>query len=260
MQKIVLLTLLSVFSFVKVAAEDFPAKSNPPSLVNDYTGTLDNKEIHALESKLVTFNQETSTQLTIVMVKSLNGYDKADYAQRLAQQWGIGQKDKNNGILILVKPKTASSRGEAFIAVGYGLEGVVPDATAWDVVNREMIPRFKENDIAGGLDAATNVLIDLTRGEFTAEQYANAGKSGSKGGGIIALLIMIFVIRALFSGSRGRHHTMGRSSSVLPWLFMGTMMGGSRSGSSFSNFSGGSGSFGGFGGGSFGGGGAGGSW
>ena len=77
---------------------------------------LNAEEVNALEQKLVAFNDSTSTQIAIVIVHHLKGYDKADYAQRLGEKWGIGQKGLNNGILILVKPKTADSKGEVFIA------------------------------------------------------------------------------------------------------------------------------------------------
>ncbi len=245
-------------------SQDFPSRPNPPKLVNDLSGMLSSRENNFLENKLEAFARETSTQITIVTVPSLNGYQASDYSQRLAENWGIGQKGKDNGILILVKPKTATTKGEAYITVGYGLEAVVPDATAWDIVNREMIPYFKRNDMAGGLDAAATTLMEITRGEYSAEAYSRKGSGGGKMGGIIFLILFVFIFRTIMGGRRS-HYTMGRGSSALPWFLMGTMMGGSRGGSSFSNFSGGSGSFGGggfggFGGGSFGGGGAGGSW
>ncbi len=262
-KKLLILSILLAIFFVGQAA-DLPSRPNPPRLVNDFSGMLSKQEQQALENKLVTFARETSTQIALVTVPTLMGYQASDYAQQLAEKWGIGQKGKDNGILILVKPKTATSRGEAFITVGYGLEPVIPDATAWEIVNREMIPYFKRNDMAGGIDAAANTIMELTRGEYSADEYARKGKAGGAAGGLVSLLFIFLVFR-FFIGGRRRHYTMGHGSSALPWFLLGSMMGGSRSGSSFSNFSSGSGSFGGggfggFGGGSFGGGGAGGSW
>ncbi len=261
MKKIIAYIFL-IFSVSILSAQEFPSKGN--TMVNDYAHMLSNREAQNLEAKLVQFNRETSNQIAVVTLDDLHGYDPNDYAQRLAEQWGIGQQGKNNGILILVKPKTVSSRGQAAISVGYGLEGSVPDAIAFQIVQKELIPHFKQNDISGGLNAASDVLISLTKGEFTAEQYASKGGSGGKPVGVLLLVFMVFIIRILISGGRRRHYTMGRGSSALPWILMGGMMGRS-SGSSFSNFSNGSGSFGGggfggFGGGSFGGGGASGSW
>ena len=93
------------------------------------------EQINILECRVVFFNDSTSTQIAIVIVPSLLGYDKSDFAQRLAEKWGIGQKALDNGVLILVKPKTPDSKGEVFIAQGYGLEGAIPDITCGEIVD-----------------------------------------------------------------------------------------------------------------------------
>ena len=166
----VLLLLFSAFGLK--AQDEFPQRPEPPRLVNDLAGMLSGGEQQQLEAKLVQFGEQTSTQIAIVTVPTLSGYDRADYAYRLAEKWGVGQKGKNNGILILVKPKTANEKGEIFVAVGYGLEAVVPDAIAHrTIVNTEILPAFKVGDYFGGLDRATTVLMSLTSGEFTADQY-----------------------------------------------------------------------------------------
>jgi len=262
--KHILLILLSVIS-INAIAQDFPEKANPPRIVNDYANFLSAQENSALENKLVQFNNQSSTQIAIVIVKSLDGYDPASYAFGLGEKWGIGQKGKNNGILILVKPKYQNSKGEVFIATGYGVEGAVPDAITKRIVNNEIIPYFKQGMYYKGLDEATNRIIELTRGEYTADEYQQAtGRSGSAIPGIIIFLIVIifsFVGRA----RRARHYSVGHN--VPFWIAMGMLSSSNRShGGSFGNFSsgggsfGGGGGFGGFGGGGFGGGGAGGSW
>jgi len=273
MKKInVKLTLLFLIVLVSatVSAQDFPEKPVPPRLVNDLAGLLSADEINALEQKLVAFNDSTTTQISIVVVKDLNGYDKADYAQRLAQKWGIGQAGNNNGVLILIKPKTPSSQGQVFIAQGYGLEGVIPDITCGEIVDYDILPAFRGNDYYGGLDKATNTLMSLARKEFSAEEYGNIHKkrSGDSGPGIIFFIIIVVVIIAMISGKSGGSNQRNISTKGLPlWLLLGMMNSGrsSHSGSwgGFSGgggFSSGGGGFGGFGGGSFGGGGAGGSW
>jgi Beta-propeller domains of methanol dehydrogenase type len=152
----VLLLLFSAFGLK--AQDEFPQRPEPPRLVNDLAGMLSGGEQQQLEAKLVQFGEQTSTQIAIVTVPTLSGYDRADYAYRLAEKWGVGQKGKNNGILILVKPKTANEKGEIFVAVGYGLEAVVPDAIAHrTIVNTEILPAFKVGDYFGGLDRATTV-------------------------------------------------------------------------------------------------------
>lgn len=254
--KIILLSGLFLLN-INCFAQEIPDRPNPPRLVNDFANILTSREKQALENKLVAFNNETSTQITIVTVKSLNGYDKADYSTRLGEKWGIGQKGSDNGIVILVKPKTTQERGETFIAPGYGLEGVVPDATAKRIVDYDMIPLFKKSEYFLGLNAAIKTLISLTKGEYTAAQYNKRTRKKSSGLPILFILIVIFFV---FFGRSGRHQSMGHN---LPfWMLLGMM--GSGGDGSFGDFSSGSGDFGGgfggFGGGSFGGGGAGGSW
>jgi uncharacterized protein len=255
-----------VFVIVSFAAysQDFPEKPVPPRLVNDYTGTLTNEQVNALERKLTGFSDSTSTQIAIVIIPDLKGYDKGDYAVRLAQKWGIGQKETNNGILILVKPKTSTSGGEIFIAPGYGLEGVIPDLICGEIIDKEMLPSFMLNDYYGGLESATTVLMSLARGEFSANDYYNMSKGAKTSvAPLIGLMVLLFIMMLGRSG-RNKHNSISKSG--LPfWVLLGMMNSSGRShGGSWGGFSGGGGGggggFGGFGGGSFGGGGAGGSW
>jgi uncharacterized protein len=262
-----LLLFIPLFSIAQV-----PARPDPPRLVNDLAGILIQSEIAVLEDSLDQFAQKTSTQIAVVTVTSLNGYDPADLAYRIGESWGVGQKEKNNGIVILVKPKTGNEKGQVYISVGYGLEAVIPDAVAHGkIVDHEMIPRFRENDYFGGIMNGARIIMALARGEFTAEQYNGAAdKKGSGGFGFIVFLLifLVFILPIIRGGNRRNFNTGSRS---LPfWMLMGMM--GSRGKGSWTDFSGGrggfgggfggggGGGFGGFGGGGFGGGGAGGSW
>ncbi len=269
-----LIQFFSVLVFLmlafKVAAQNFPEQPDPPRLVNDFSRLLNDASRNELERSLVQFNNETSTQIAIVTIDDLNGYDIADYAFRLAEKWGIGQKGKNNGILILVKPKNGNEKGQVFIATGYGLEGAVPDAVAHRIVDFEIIPRFRQNDYAGGLKAAVTTLMELTKGEYTADNYMNKTKDSSEHvGGVIFLLFFFAVLFIVVKGQKTKSSSIGGSD--LPFWVLMSMLGSSgRHSGRWDSFSSGSGSFrggsfggggfGGFGGGSFGGGGAGGSW
>lgn len=263
MRPILFSLFVFLFSF-SVFAQDIPERPNPPRLVNDMADVLSDQEEQQMESELVQFNDQTSTQICVVTLPSLNGYDISDLSFKIGEKWGVGQKGTNNGIVVVFKPKTGNEKGDVFVAVGYGLEGVIPDAIAnRNVVDYAMIPHFKENDIYGGLSAGTKVLMSLASGEYTAADYQKktSGKKSEKGGGGFILVILIIIILvSIFKGGRGGHYS---SRGSLPfWLAMGLLSGG-RGGGSFGGFSGGSGGgggFGGFGGGSFGGGGAGGSW
>lgn len=254
--------LLWIAAVIALQAQTLLPRPEPPRLVNDLAGVLSAGEVQALENKLVAFNDSTSNQIAVVIVSDLQGYDRSEFAYKVARDWGVGQGDFNNGLLVLVKPKNASSNGQVFIATGYGLEGAIPDIACADIIDREIIPRFRENDYYGGIDAGTNVLMSLAAGEYSYDNYAGGGSSGSVPGVIIFLMILFFIF-IISAGSSNNKHLRRNGSSNLPlWLLLSMMGGGKSHSGSWGGFSGGSGGggFGGFGGGGFGGGGAGGSW
>lgn len=249
-------------------AADFPIRPNPPRLVNDLAGVFDKNQVETLERTLVKFNDQTSTQVAVVTLSDLKGYDAGDYSFRMAEDWGVGQKGKNNGILILVKPKTRDSNGQAYIAVGYGLEGVVPDAVARRIVDNEMIPHFKSNKYYDGVAAGVNVIMELTNGEYTADAYVQ--KTSGKAGVVAFIVVFIFIILISAMANKANKTKQSSIGGSLPFWMLLSMMGSGSSGrhsghwgnfnSGGGSFGGGGGGFGGFGGGGFGGGGAGGSW
>ncbi len=262
---------LILFSGQTILAQDIPAKPVPPRLVNDFAGILTSDQINTLETKLLAYSDSTSTQIAVVIVQSLNGLDKADFATRIGQEWGVGKKGSDNGGVILIKPKTANEKGDVFIGTGYGMDASLTDAVINRITDLEMIPYFKNNDYYSGIDVAINRIMELSSGQYTSDQYLK----GKKKSGSLVSLILVIVLIALFSGifsrKKSQHHSIGQN---LPWWMLlwglGSMGSGNRgnwddfsSGSgSFGGWGGGSGSggFGGFGGGGFGGGGAGGSW
>jgi uncharacterized protein len=249
-----------------LAAQEIPDRPVPPRLVNDYAGVLSSGQVEQMEQKLVSFNDSTSTQILLVIVKSLNGYDKNDFAQRLGQKWGVGQKGKNNGVIIVIKPKYPNEKGEVSIQSGYGLEGVLPDVTCKRIVENEMIPKFAQGDYYGGISSAISVVMSITKGEFTADQY-NKRANQQKPYGILVPIIILALLVFWIRRNRGGTHSVGKNLPFWTSLFLLSSLG-RGSGGSWGNFQsgggsfggGGGGGFGGFGGGSFGGGGAGGSW
>lgn len=222
-----------------------------------------------LNSRLAQFNKATSTQLLIVTVNDLCGYDKSEFTYTLGEKWGVGQKGKDNGVVIMVKPHGQQGNRHAFIATGYGVEGVVPDALAHRIVQQEMIPRFKQGDFYGGISAAAETVMGLTKGEFTADQYAQQSKGRPKNWipFVVFFLIILVVFGSRISRTR-RYATDNNLGFWAAWLLLsqsGRRHGGyyddfRSGGGGFGGFGGGGGGFGGFGGGGFGGGGAGGSW
>lgn len=249
----------------QLMASDIPPRPNPPRLVNDFAGILTPQQQQNLEYSLRYLNDTTSNQIVVVTVKSLNGMSPDMFATELGQQWHVGQKKFDNGIVVLVKPKYGNSRGRAFIATGYGLESVIPDATAKRIVEFEMIPSFKRGDYYDGIRKATVTLMKLSSGEISAKGYNKTHKSKSPIAGLVPIIVIILIF-ILIRVSNARSYSVGRGTSFFTAFLLGSMLGGSSHSGSWNDFSGGGsgggfgGGFGGFGGGSFGGGGAGGSW
>jgi len=235
-------------------ADDLPDRPNPPRLVNDMANIFSPEQSATLEQKLTAYNDSTSTQIAVVTISDLKGYDVSDFAQRLGQKWGVGQEKNNNGVIILIKPKTADSKGEVWISTGYGMEEKIPDITAHRIIDQVMIPEFQQGNMYSGIDKAVDVIIGICSGTY------QAGSLGKKENGdafaIIVPIILLILILSSFRRNKYHHFGSGSSSSGSGTVFFpGSFGGGRSSGGGFS-----SGGFGGFGGGSFGGGGAGGSW
>lgn len=234
-------------------AQAIPDSPKPPRLVNDFANILTSEEVSNLEQKLISYEDSTSNQVSIVLVKSLGGYDVADYSVRLAEKWGIGSK-KNNGILFLLSIEDRKSR----IEVGYGLEGKITDAISKRIL-LEIKPYLKEGNYNEALNQATYLIAKAAAGEYQGEyQYSKNKKRKSKGmsWGFVLLILII-----LFLASRGNKNGRGGGGGFLTGMLLGQMLGGGRrSSGGWGDFSSGGGSFGGFGGGSFGGGGASGDW
>jgi len=266
MKKLLSLLILSLIAFcVNAQIENaIPARPNPPKLVNDYAGLLTTEQQHALERKLVAYDDSTSSQIAIVIVEDMKGYEAVEYAVALGRKWGIGGREHNNGVLILISKNTR----DAFIAPGYGLEGAIPDITAKTIVDHDIIPNFKEGNYYRGLDEATDDIIRAAAGEYKAPKgYNKKGKKSDAFKGIAGFLIVLFII--IFSiigrgGGRGGGMASRRgwgdigTGWIIGSILGGMGRGGSGGGGGWSG--GGGGGFGGFGGGGFGGGGAGGKW
>tara|TARA_B100001287_G_scaffold276622_1_gene288245 strand:- start:10354 stop:11124 length:771 start_codon:yes stop_codon:yes gene_type:complete len=245
---------LSAFFFLTIHFIGFdqklPAVPNPFRLYNNLSNEmpdfLNATEANRLEQTLRAFGDSTGNQIVVLIIDDLLGFSPEEYATGIGDSWGVGQKDKDNGIVFLIKPTGGKGERETFIAIGEGLEGAIPDAVTWTIINSEVIPSFKEGDFSKGVNSGVNVLIDLANGEYSSEDYVeNAG--GGNGGLWFAGIFLIFWLLAYFF-ARKNGNTGGRGG--------GTFYGGGFSSSSSGGFSSG----GSFGGGSFGGGGAGGSW
>ncbi|GAB4045824.1 TPM domain-containing protein [Spirosoma litoris] len=234
-----------------------PDKPNPPRLVNDFVGILSSTERSQLEQKLRAYNDSTSTQITIVIVKTTEPYPIGDFAFQVGRKWGVGQKDKNNGLVLAWATQTR----KIFIAPGYGLEGAIPDAIAKRIITNVIVPAFKQEQYYRGLDDATTEIIQRAKGEYKGDPAANTGDDDGGSGIFVALIIFLIIIFIIIRRNRGGGNNRNRGGGWGGPIFLPTPGWGSSGGSGWGSGGGDSGGgFGGFGGGSFGGGGAGGDY
>ena len=227
----------------------------PDKLVNDYSNTLTADQRQTLETKLVAYDDSTSTQISVVIIPSLNGNDVSDFNVKLGRAWGVGNKKYNNGVVLLISKEDRKLN----IATGYGAEGALPDITAKHIIDEVIVPAFKGNDYYRGIDEGTDAIMLALKGEYTAPESYNSslGKSHFPWGTIIFIVIIIII--SIVRGGRGGGGGGGIGNALF-WTAMMGGRGGGGGGSWGGGSSGGGGGFGGFGGGSFGGGGASGSW
>jgi len=266
--KLMIKKIAVVLLFILVSVSGFsqiPERPTPPRLVNDYANKLSQTERDLLEQRLVDIDNKTSNQICVVITNSLGEYGIDQFADELGAKWGVGTKGKDNGVVIVIKPKTAATNGEARISVGYGLEGVITDATAGQIVDYDMIPQFKNENYYAGLDSAVNSITKFASGEYTGASYKKMHQKSTGFGLILFPILAIFFIYFLMrisSRRKGANISSSGSGNGLFWILTMLLMGGGGRGGSGGGFGGGSsgGDFGGFGGGDFGGGGASGSW
>lgn len=250
MRNFLLLLASIIVPFLGMAQDDIPTLKGD-RLVYDEGSLLSKEDSAQLNQQLVQYADTTSTQIAVVIINTLDGYAVDDYAIRLAQKNGIGQQGKDNGVLILI----ARNEKKISIQVGYGLEGVINDGLAGQIIREYMRPAFKKDQYFEGISAAVNVIMKLASGEYTADDVKGQQKDFNPAWLLPLFFVFFFLFRMFrrrgnyaedFTG-RGYHRTG-------PIWFGGGFGGGGGS------FGGGGGGFGGFGGGGFGGGGASGGW
>ncbi len=256
MKKLLLIPVLlfSILSFGQME-KIINTPPSPAKLVNDYSGTLTAEQIATLEHKLVKYDDSTSNQFAVVLVKSTDGYSIEDAAIELGRKWGVGNKDFNNGLVILI----ATDDRKMTIQMGYGLEGAITDLQSKSIIDNAFTPNFKAGNYYRGIDEGVDDLIKAAEGRYQAPAGYGKRKS-SKGPGIGTIIFIIIILVIIFGGGGGGGTYVSRGG-YRGWGGLGGL--GGLGGGGWSGGGGGSssgGGFGGFGGGSFGGGGSSGSW
>lgn len=211
---------------------DLQVPASPQGYVSDYAQLISPSERQALEARLKNFEETNSTQIFVAIFPSLEGENLEDFSIRLAEKWKVGQKAKDNGVILLIFKNDRKLR----IEVGYGLEAVITDALTQSIINREITPYFKQGLFAAGISSGLNALFKAVQGEYEAMPPPPKTSKDDFDWGFLLFLLIFFIIPPFFRRGRG-----GLTFSSGGW-------------------GGGGGGFSGGGGGSFGGGGSSGSW
>jgi len=243
--KCVFTALLLTICCVTFAAEVMPPA--PARYFNDYAKVVSPNMAQQLDRALENFERETSSQILVAVYPKMQSDSSIeDYTVRVAQSWRVGQKAKDNGAVLFVFIQDR----KMFLQVGYGLEGVLPDALCKRIIEDEIKPGFKAGDYDSGLAAGVSAILAATKGEYkgTGRTVADGG-SNNRGRGFPPALIIILFLVFMFIIPLSRRRRGGFFYTSGGW---GSSGGGWSGGGGGGGFSGG--------GGSFGGGGAGGSW
>jgi len=264
------LWLAALALLVPLAARAQPTFPPLTGRVVDAAGILPADEKARLDQKLAALETQSHRQLVVATLPSLQGYDIADYGYQLGRAWGIGQKDTNNGALLIVAPKERKVR----IEVGYGLEGVLTDGMSSLIIQQAIVPRFKAGDMAGGIEAGTDAIVQQLAlppeeaQKIAAQADAQAARAQPRGVDtgmvVFVIFVVIFFVLPMLRRAAGGRRYYGGASALGPLIVFDALshMAGRRGGGGWGDGGGWGGGGGGFsgGGGSFGGGGASGSW
>jgi len=228
------------------AAEVIPPK--PDRYFNDYAGVVSQSAALRFNEQLAQFERETSNQVVVAVFRKMQSdSDAADYGQRVAQAWGIGSKRQRNGVALFV----FIDDRKVSIQVGYGLEGALPDATAYDIRANHINPHFRQGDYEGGLAEGIDLICKAIRGEYKGDGATVRERRTNRNvgpGGFILLVFLVIMMMAIARAGRRRGYRYSSAGGPYVGGWPGGGGGGgwsSGGGGGFSGFSGGGGSFGG---------------
>jgi len=252
---VIALLLFNLEGFAQYEIPKKPSSITKQTSLYDYIGLLSSNEKTALEKKLIQYSDSTSTQIVMIVINSTKGEDISLLGAKWGQKWGIGQKGKDNGILILL----AKEDRKVDINTGYGIESIISDRDAKKIIERIMIPEFKKENYYGGLNKGTDIIFKMLMGEF--DENRDFSKEATNFFPFIFFILILIIIIIISRRGKGGRGGRGGRTSLLDIIVLSSMGrsggfggGGGSSGGSSGGFGGG------FGGGGFGGGGASGGW
>ena len=191
----ILVSVLAIFVAQGALAFDIPAK--PVGLVNDYAQILTIEQIASLEAKLESFQKETTNEIAVVTIQSLDGDTIENVAQNIFTKWGIGTKENNNGALLLIAMDEHKTR----VHTGYGLEGALTDVGTAYIQDSVLAPNFKEGKYYEGIDSTISAMIALSKGEFSVPERLQSG-DGLPFVPVVLGFIVLQWFAAIFSRSK----------------------------------------------------------
>ena len=245
---LITIIMLHLFLLPSEGYEKFP---EPRGAVNDFAGVITSQYEHSMDLLAREVLQKTGTSVVVVTLKSIEGNDPADYANKLYETWGIGKKGEDKGVLILFALKERRVR----IETGYGVEGILPDGLVGEILDKYVVPHLRKGNYDKGLSnavvAVSSVIAKDAEISLTGSPATYKTKKVKEKPQInLFSLILFFIVLSMLLGTR-------RGRAILPFIILMFLAGGRGGGGSFGGFGGG---FGGFGGGMSGGGGAGRGW
>ena len=206
---IYLLTALMLVVPAAICAA-IPSPPSPPRLVNDFAGVFTPRQAGYLENVLTAFDDSTSNQITVVTVNDLEGYTASEYATRIGLDWKVGSEKFDNGVVLLIKPKTQDSGGQVAISVGYGLEGALPDSKTGRIIDTYGLDYLKNDNFSAGLLEISKSVINevyIEYGIAPEDGYTEIEDNETAGAGNIAAswaaLLAFVAIYVLVFGRRG---------------------------------------------------------
>ena len=174
MKRLYVLLLMTVCLMLSVEAgaakSDFPPRPDTAIFVHDFAGVLKPDQVKLMNDSLRAFSKRTTNQIMVISVKDLGDYDPKMYAAELGDYWGVGKKKLDNGLIILIKPKTKDSKGTFAICPGRGLGGALPDVICKRIVDKKAIPHLKKNDYTAAVWAVLQDVMPACAAEFAPDQ------------------------------------------------------------------------------------------